>query len=533
VNEKEPWTKKYKPKNNEFFIGNHQAVKELTKWLNKWKGKPPKKKGAFIYGPPGIGKTSIAQVLANEYGFELIEVNASDKRNKGSIEEFLGKNIKQNVDLFGKKRLILLDEMDGLSGSQDRGGISAITKILEETLSPIILVANTIKENMDRRFSSLLRKTKNIEFEPLKSGDIRDRLLYITKDQEIRVPLEVLDQLSIRSKGDLRSAINDLETISKGKKSVAMEDIKVLGDRDRLDYTPNILTKIFTSRNLKEARDTIDQSMISYDDLFDWIYENIPIVIDDPKERLNALEIIAKADIYQSHAKAGNWRLLKYMFDLMTGGIAFSRKNSKGEGYKEQLNSAIYSVGFEPSAISIMEVPEGIMIKPNRWLGKGKWKQLNKNLRSIGADYIYSEKVWILPYYREPQTKWRYIFTYHQRRRLESLSRQLAYKLHTSTNEVKKEILPFIRVMIENDKEMYNDFSNWITNIPISKLNNFRYTSFDKGPRDFVNLENYSRYKKREMDKMIDKAKEQRKRDLSNINRWLKDIKENANWEGS
>ena len=530
MTQNQPWTHKYRPEKREDFVGNKRAVSEVEKWLKKWKNKPPRKKALFIYGPPGIGKTSIAEVLAKEHGFELIEVNASDKRNKGTLEEDLGKTVKQNITLFGKKRLILIDEMDGLSGSQDRGGISAISNIIEETTSPMILVANTIEENMESRFRSILKKAKSIEFKPLKHQEITLKLNQLAEKQEITVNPEVLTEIAIKSNGDLRSAINDLEIVACGKENVELVDIKVLEKRDKLDYTPNILNKIFTSRNFWEARQTINQCMIKYDDLYDWIYENLPIVLDEPSERLDALEKLAKADIYQNRAKSGNWRLLKYFFDLITGGIAFSREKSKGEGYKEQLNHSIRSVGLEPSAISTSEIPEGILIKSNRWLGKDKWSQLNKNLRGIGANWIYGRNVWILPYYREPQTKWRYIFTYHQRRRLDSVTRNLAKKCHASTDEVKREILPLIKHMIRNDEEMYDQFSIWLLDISLNKMDYLRSMSFDKGPNDFVHLENYSKYKQREIEKMMEAASEQRETDIKNIDTWLNDEKKLAKW---
>lgn len=102
------------PSKLEDFVGNTAAVVEIEKWVKQWqRNKPPKKRSLFLYGPPGIGKTSIVQVISKKYDFDLIEINASDARNKSTLEEALGRSIKQNMNLFGKRRLILLDEMDG------------------------------------------------------------------------------------------------------------------------------------------------------------------------------------------------------------------------------------------------------------------------------------------------------------------------------------------------------------------------------------------------------------------------------------
>ena len=528
----QPWTNLYRPSKREDFVGNEAAVEAVEKWLKSWKSnKPPKKRAIFLYGPPGIGKTSIAQVLANEHDFDLIEINASDARNKNSLEEVLGKAIKQNVTLFGQRRLILLDEMDGLSGTNDRGGISFIAQAIDDSVSPMILVANTVKENMESKFSSILRKVTSIEFKPLTFQNVYKRLEKIAKEQGVTVHPDVLDMIALKTEGDMRSAIVDLETVSSGKTVVEPGDGNILSKRDRQDLTPNILNKIFSATSLWEARQTIRQSMISYDDLYDWIYENLPTVIDDPTERAQALEMMAKADIYQTRARTFDYRLLKYMFDLMTGGVAFSKEKSEGTGYKGQLQSALRSVGLPPSKLGTQETQEGIVVKPNGWLGKDVWGNLNYALRGIGAKWVYGKNVWILPYYKEPQTKWRFISTYHSRRRMNSVTGQIAYNCHTSTDKVRNDILPLLSYMIRNNENMYNETEAWMTKLPDRKLDHLRFMSFDKSPSDFENIENYAKYKQREIDKQIEDTKKQKETDLKNIERWLEDEKKLATWK--
>ena len=525
------WTSLYRPKKREDFVGNPSAVAAIEKWLESWKKKPPKKRAIFLYGPPGIGKTSIAQVLANEHDFDLIEINASDARNTSSLEEALGKAIKQNFTLFGQRRLILLDEMDGLSGSNDRGGVSFIAKAIDDSTSPMILVANTVKENMESKFSSILRKVTSIEFKPITFQEIYETLEKIAEDQGIKVHPDVFDMIAMKTEGDLRSAIVDLETISSGKTVVNLGDSDVLNKRDRRDLTPNILNRIFSATSLGEARQTIRQSMISYDDLYDWIYENLPIVIDNPNERVKALEMMARADIHQRRARSNDYRLLKYMFDLMTGGVAFCRHKSEGTGYKDQLNSTLRSVGLPPSKLSTQETQEGIMIKPNGWLGKDVWGKLNNDLKEIGAKWIYGKNVWVLPYYKEPQLKWRYIKTYHSRRRMNSVTSRIAYNCHTSTDKVRNDILPLLTYMIHNSEEMFTETEAWMTNLPDRKLDHLRYMSFDKSPSDYASLENYAKYKQREIEKQIEEAKKQKETDQKNIQRWLDDQKKLAKWK--
>src|SRR3989344_5102025 len=119
------WVEKYAPKKISQIIGQDSCIEKLRENIKNFKAK---RKAAIIYGPSGCGKTIAVHALANELNLELIEVNASDTRNKEQIEQIVGNASKQR-SLFFSSKIILLDEIDGLSGSQDRGGISAIAGI--------------------------------------------------------------------------------------------------------------------------------------------------------------------------------------------------------------------------------------------------------------------------------------------------------------------------------------------------------------------------------------------------------------------
>ena len=528
----QPWTNLYRPTKRGDFVGNAAAVADIEKWAKQWqRGKPPKKRALFLYGPPGIGKTSVAQVIANEYDFDIIEINASDARNKSTLEEALGKAIKQNMNLFGKMRLILLDEMDGLSGTSDRGGVSYIAKAIDASSAPMILVANTVKEHMEGKFSSILRKVKAVEFKPVSTDEVVTKLDFIAGEQGVNVDPDTLFRIAMQSEGDLRSAIVDLETVSSGKNKVVEADLNVLNTRDKSALTVDILNRIFSATTLKDAKQTIRQAMIKYDDLYDWIFENLPTVIDDPKERLEAIEMMAKADIYQNQARKNDYRLLKYTFDLMTGGVAFSRVNSEGTGYRGNLDKVVLSAGLAPSKISTTESQEGIVIKPNGWLGKEIWAKLNTSLRDIGAKYEYGRSAWILPYYKEPQAKWRFIKTFHSRRRMKSVTQRIADYTHIGSARARTDVLPLLSYMIRHDKAMYQDTKEWMTNIPKKKMDYMHTMTFAKKPSDYVKPENYGKYKQREVQKRIEEAKKKGESDLKNINRWLDDEKKAASWK--
>ena len=458
----QPWSHRYRPESKEDIQGNGEAVDALEAWLRSWEKGPPKKRAAFIYGPPGIGKTATVQALAAELGFDLMEVNASDSRSKNQIEGLIGKTAGQTVNVFGQRRMLLLDEMEGVDGQRDRGGITAIADLIKTTMSPVVLVATTIGENMEEKFRSLLDKAVLIEFQPIPSFVVVERLERICKENGVTVHPEALETLAVKSQGDLRSAINDLEAVARGKTRVEPKDIEWMGERDRQDYTPNIINRIFSARSLWEARQTINQSMIPYEDLFDWIYENLPYIVDDPGERMEALSVLAKADIYQNRARSADYRLLKYMFNLMTGGVAFTKKVSKGLGLMKQVQQAILRSGLPLSNFQTSETKEGVLVSPVRWLGRDKWGELNSAIRGVGGKWIYGQNVWLVPYLREPQNKWRYISTYHDRRKTRDVAAKLAQRTHTSTQEAVTETLPLLRIIYRSRQEAADVIDAWL-----------------------------------------------------------------------
>jgi hypothetical protein len=192
------------------------------------------------------------------------------------------------------------------------------------------------------------------------------------------------------------------------------------------------------------------------------VYENLPLIIDDPEERLEALEVLARADVYQNRAKSVDYRLLKYMFSLMTGGVALAKKRSQGLGAMKQVQQAILRGGMPLSSFQTVEAKEGIIVNPVRWLGRDKWGDLNSQMRSIGGKWVYGQNVWIMPYLREPQAKWRYIMTYHDRHKMKAVAEKLALRTHTSTQEAVTETLPLMRIIYKASQETADVIDGWL-----------------------------------------------------------------------
>jgi replication factor C large subunit len=459
--ERLPWAVRFRPRTVADIADNREAVNEFRLWLRGWEKGLPKERAVFLHGPPGTGKTSSVHVLAQELGFDLLEINASDYRTRTKMEELVGRAATQNVTIFGKRRLILFDEMEGVSGHEDQGGISAISDIIKTTRIPIVLIATAITEgDYEEKFRPLRDKTIAIEFKPVPTMDVYAKLERITKELKLNASPEALEALAIHSGGDLRSAINDLESIARGKGAVTVEAINSLSTRDRQEYTPALVQNIFAAKTLLEARKSINQAYIDHEELFDWIYENLPLVLDEKHELVEGLEALSRADIYERRARMSSYRLQKYMFNAMTGGVAFSRGRSEGMGLRRQVMTAVAKLGYPQSAFVFQETAQGMLVKPVKYMGDD-WRRVNDVLRGVGATWVRGGNGWAIPYLRPPQLKWRYIRTYHSRRKMQAVAAKVAAKCHVSSKEAVSEVIPLLRLMYK-DKANADATTAWL-----------------------------------------------------------------------
>src|SRR3989344_3727644 len=113
------------PKNEEQVFGQQLAVSQLKDFILNYKNQ--KKKAALLLGPLGVGKTSSVYALAHQLKYDILELNSSDLRNEAAMKQFLGSALGQQ-SLFFTPKIILIDEIDALSGVRDRGGVTGILK---------------------------------------------------------------------------------------------------------------------------------------------------------------------------------------------------------------------------------------------------------------------------------------------------------------------------------------------------------------------------------------------------------------------
>ena len=295
-----------------------------------------------------------------------------------------------------KPRMLLFDELDGIVGTADAGGLKAIMDIIKQARCPVVLIANN---PWDPKFRPLRDMCMMIEFKRVGKRDIMKHLQRICEREGIRADRKALAFLAERADGDVRSAVVDLQAVAQGKKEIKYEDVAWLGMRDRKKEIFRVLGNIFHADKCSRALAAVKEADVDLDMLFEWIYENVPRAYKDPRDVARAMDAISRADMFRGRIiRTQDWGLGRYVTTFMTAGVAMAKEKSKP--------------GFVKFSF-----PERI-----RYLSRGK-----------------SE--------RELQMK---------------IAEAIKRRCHVSTKEAREKVIPYLRVIFQNNPEMAAGLAEWL-----------------------------------------------------------------------
>jgi replication factor C subunit 1 len=222
------WYEKYRPTTFDELFLPHGVANTCKKWIENFGEKVPNTPPClFLYGPPGIGKTSMAKILFKTYGYEVMEFNASEIRNasqiRSKIEEINGRQDITSIMCFKNRNIaIIMDEIDGMS-SGDRGGLSELLDIIfpkkkggkkkekssgtEFPKSPFICITNTL----DKKIKTMKTKSCDVRmYEPDRKQLFR-LAMHICQSENIKCDESLLLHIVPHAQGDYRRLVNILE----------------------------------------------------------------------------------------------------------------------------------------------------------------------------------------------------------------------------------------------------------------------------------------------------------------------------------
>lgn len=267
-----PWVEKYRPHKLDDIIGNDNIKQSLKHYLEI--GKLPH---LLFYGLSGIGKTSLINAYANEaYGdytrFMVLQINASEERGieiiRNKVKPFVVSSCLYKKQPF---KLVILDEVDSMTISAQ----SMLRRIIEDYTenARFCLICNKLK-NIDPAIQS---RCTTFKFANMDDNNMKNRLIDICKLEKIKYDNDGLDILIKISKGDMRKALNNLQSLSMAYEKITYDIVvKFTG------YPPiNIIKDIYE---------------ITQKNPLNKCYDKIKNIIE--KEQYSVLELITEMHTY-------------------------------------------------------------------------------------------------------------------------------------------------------------------------------------------------------------------------------------------
>uniref|UniRef100_A0AAZ3Q3Y9 Replication factor C subunit 1 n=1 Tax=Oncorhynchus tshawytscha TaxID=74940 RepID=A0AAZ3Q3Y9_ONCTS len=260
------WVDKYRPQNLKAVIGqqgDQSQANKLLRWLKNWhthhavggaktagrgfgkftstKDNGSSFKAALLSGPPGVGKTTTAALVCEELGYSYVEMNASCTRSKNSLKQVIAESLNNtSINNFytgssqtvSSKHVLIMDEIDGMAGNEDRGGIQEMIGLIKQSRIPIICMCN---DRNHQKIRSLANYCFDLRFQRPRLEQIKGAMMSIAFKEGLKVPPPALNEMILASNQDIRQVLHNLSMWSAKDKVMTYDRVKEDANNARKD----------------------------------------------------------------------------------------------------------------------------------------------------------------------------------------------------------------------------------------------------------------------------------------------------------
>lgn len=302
------WVEKHRPTKVADMVGNEDTRARFVSWLSGWEqGTKP----ALLAGPPGTGKTTLVHAAAADLGYFVMELNASDLRTKEALQGRL--NALSSVSLFEERRLLFLDEVDGLFGRADFGGLEYVVDTLGDLTLPVAMAANYEDSEQVRKLSkvSTVMKMRKVS-ERLLEIYVRD----ILAREKASLSEEAVIEAVTSARGDVRAAVTNAQ-------SAALSGKPMRQFRNQMVSLPDAIGLAASSASADEAVRALRDSDAQPDEKLLAAFTTI-VAADLPIERRReALRGLTDANVLLGRIRrTQKWRQLRYFDQLIAKSLS-------------------------------------------------------------------------------------------------------------------------------------------------------------------------------------------------------------------
>ncbi|XP_050803366.1 replication factor C subunit 1 [Gopherus flavomarginatus] len=299
------WVDKYKPTSLKTVIGQQgeqSCANKLLRWLQNWHkntsedkhAKPSKSggkdggtnfKAALLSGPPGVGKTTTAALVCEELGYSYVELNASDARSKNSLKDVVAESL-NNTSMkdfcsgtshsVSMKHVLIMDEVDGMAGNEDRGGIQELIGLIKTTKIPIICMCN---DRNHPKIRSLVHYCFDLRFQRPRLEQIKGAMMSIAFKEGLKIPAPAMNEIILAANQDIRQVLHNLSMWCTKSKSLTYDEAKADASKAKKDIKLgpfDVVRKVFTA-----GEETSHMSLIDKSDLFFHDYSLGPLFVQE------------------------------------------------------------------------------------------------------------------------------------------------------------------------------------------------------------------------------------------------------------